>query len=436
MNLTLCIADKASIYGSPQAYGHAVYRVRVNHCAANMAGDLFATLPAPLPLYILLELPDVKALYAAVLSSPHLLAVFRLNACLLFRKIIRRNLSDDETQPILLYMRLYAANPGRHLDGLVQQCKSDDFSLDVNSNETLDVVLKGMSTAVVFRTIAQAVRIYDLARVILRSKLDYLTTLRYARLADLSFRYHRGTSPSSQRPESVPLGIPARLQDPSWIEENRVVRALWLLAIRCQGSKAVELDDKLSWLEDDVAEVEASLRTGPTLLLPTSTPEQLCNPLDIAAILRPYPTSHSPYREHTAAPMITSVCSSQPPAIKPRSSETTRAWQQESFRFSKENETMRFLRASTHRPDSPLQDHDASVFRRLGFTFWDRWRVSAELELRSTPRSITGGPLNGRYYSVGEPGYLGYSEEWFRLLKVYECEEKREIDGWQRGWTT
>ncbi|KAI5197289.1 hypothetical protein E4T38_08070 [Aureobasidium subglaciale] len=34
--------------------------------------DFLSALPAPLPLYVLLELPDLKALYAAVLASPRL----------------------------------------------------------------------------------------------------------------------------------------------------------------------------------------------------------------------------------------------------------------------------------------------------------------------------------------------------------------------------
>jgi hypothetical protein len=49
-----------------------------------MPRHLFSTLPAPLPLYILLELSDLKALHAAILASPHLLAVFRLDAYLLY----------------------------------------------------------------------------------------------------------------------------------------------------------------------------------------------------------------------------------------------------------------------------------------------------------------------------------------------------------------
>jgi hypothetical protein len=49
-----------------------------------MPRDPLSTLPAPLPLYIFLELSDLEALHAAILASPQLLAVFRLDACLLF----------------------------------------------------------------------------------------------------------------------------------------------------------------------------------------------------------------------------------------------------------------------------------------------------------------------------------------------------------------
>ena len=166
-----------------------------------MTRDFLSALPAPLPLYILLELPDLKALYAAILSSPHLLAVFRLNACLLFKTIIRRTLSDDEAKPMLLYMRMYAAENVILIDDSVRGFGLDDLRLDADTGSTLDAALRDMPAAVVFSTIAQANRIYDLAYVILRSKLDYLTTLRYARLADINFRYNRDIPISRQRPE-------------------------------------------------------------------------------------------------------------------------------------------------------------------------------------------------------------------------------------------
>ena len=86
-----------------------------------MARDLLSALPAPLPLDILLELPDLKALYAAIPSSPHLLAVSRLNARLLFKTIIRRTLSDDEAKLMLLYMGSHVAKSGRLLDQSVRE---------------------------------------------------------------------------------------------------------------------------------------------------------------------------------------------------------------------------------------------------------------------------------------------------------------------------
>jgi len=406
---------------------------RLDYNVTDMSRDLFSALPAPLPLYILLELPDLKALYAAILASPHLLAVFRLDACLLFKTILRRTLPNDEAKPMLLYMRLCEAKTGIHTDESVREFETQDLRLDADGGSTLDAVLRDMPTVIVFRTIAQAVRIYDLAHIILRAKLDYLTTLRYARLADTGFRYDRDIPTSRQKPQGVPLEIPSRLKDPSWIEENRAVRALWLLAIRCQSSRAVDLEDKLSWINDDVAEIEASLRYGPTLLSLGPSGDTALTAHDIATILRPYRIPHPPYRKYTAASLIASPCFSRSPVLKFAFSETSRAWQQDSLYLYRENDMMRFLRASTHRPDSPLQTHDSSVFARLGFTFWDRWRVSEELELRKIPRCNGHEPSDSRRFLRGEPVGVGFSDEWFRLLKVYECEDEREKDGWVRG---
>jgi hypothetical protein len=152
-----------------------------------------------------------------------------------------------------------------------------------------------MPTSVMFRTLAQATRIHDLAHFILRSKLDNLPSLRYERLADPCFTYnHRRLS--QQTPEGILMKVPSRLSDPSWIEENRAVRALWLLAIRCRGPGSFSPDGQssaeewtcavLPWLDDEVAEVETSLTHGPTLLPPFSASGQARS---LPEILRPYP---------------------------------------------------------------------------------------------------------------------------------------------------
>jgi hypothetical protein len=66
----------------------------------------FSILPAPLILYILPELPDLKALYAAILASPHVNAVFRLNSRRIFQKVVARTLPAELVSPVLLYMLL------------------------------------------------------------------------------------------------------------------------------------------------------------------------------------------------------------------------------------------------------------------------------------------------------------------------------------------
>jgi hypothetical protein len=76
-----------------------------------MLRDLFSTLPAPLPLYILLKLSDLEALYAAILASPRLLAVFRLDACLLFKTIVSRTLPDERQGPAANILNATKASP-------------------------------------------------------------------------------------------------------------------------------------------------------------------------------------------------------------------------------------------------------------------------------------------------------------------------------------
>ena len=75
--------------------------------------DLLSALPAPLPLLILLELPDIKALYAALLASPTLYFVFRQNASRVFRTVAARTIHEDiMSKSVSIY---------NVIDGLVEQ---------------------------------------------------------------------------------------------------------------------------------------------------------------------------------------------------------------------------------------------------------------------------------------------------------------------------
>jgi hypothetical protein len=356
-----------------------------------------------------MELSDLKALYAAMLASPHLLAVFRLDACVLFKTIVRRTLPDDHPGPMLSYMRLYKACLDQSLDGSRQALEKDGVKSKTGVIGSLEVVLKDMPTSIVFRTLAQATRIHDLAHFILRSKLDYLPNLRYERLADPSFTYNRHKRSSQQTPNGIPMNIPSRLSDLSWIEKNRAVRALWLLVVRCRGSGSFNPDGQssakewtcaeLPWMDDEVAEVETSLKYGPTSLPPCSASEQARS---LSDILRPNPIPQPPYRRN--APTFPSPCFSQSPVTMPNASARSTAWEQDISYLSKENRTRRHLEDHNNYFDCPLQGFRPSVFARLGFNSWDRRRVSAELQLRAIPVRLRPRPLDGQTYRKGEPG--------------------------------
>ncbi|THZ37792.1 hypothetical protein D6C87_08252 [Aureobasidium pullulans] len=198
--------------------------------------DFFASLPAPLPLYILLDLTDLKALYAAIVSSPHLYAVFHLDAGLIFSTIVRRTMPDDLVTPMTMHMRLHqhrkttTSTTFKNLEATMLVDDANQYHWD------------DISPATFFQAISQYVRIHDLAYSVLRSKLDYLATLQFEKLANLPHKYiHK--SMAKQNPESVALDVPARFQDPSWVEENRAVRALWFLTLGWRVSCMLGLDE-------------------------------------------------------------------------------------------------------------------------------------------------------------------------------------------------
>ncbi|KAH0238098.1 hypothetical protein KCV06_g692, partial [Aureobasidium melanogenum] len=138
--------------------------------------DLFSTLPAPLSLYILLALSDFKALYAAILSSPHLWAVFRLDARQIFRTIVARSLPEGLVTPLLTYMLSREHLTRNHHSTSLTLQQLQLVIDDIVSATTTDP-WPTFPTGTIFHTVAQAVRIHDLAFFILRSKLDYLGTL-------------------------------------------------------------------------------------------------------------------------------------------------------------------------------------------------------------------------------------------------------------------
>jgi hypothetical protein len=298
----------------------------------------------------------MKALHTAILASPHLLAVFRLDAYLLYQAIVSRTLPDDHIVAIMSYLRLHKAILDGFFDGFRLALEKDDLKSGTGTIGSLEVVLRDIPTSVMFRTLPQATRIHDLAHFILRSKLDYLPSLRYERLADPCFTYNQ-RRPSQQTPEGILMEVLSHLSDPRWIEENRAVRALWLLAIRCRDSGSFSPDGQsgaeewtcavLPWMDDETAELETSLAHGSTLLPPGSASGQARSLPDI---LRPYPIPQPPYRRNV--PTLLPPRFSQSPVTMPVPSARSTAWEQDISCLSKPLITSDIVvpAVSEHRP--------------------------------------------------------------------------------------
>jgi hypothetical protein len=413
-----------------------------------MMPDLLSTLPTELLLHILLSLSDLKALYAAILSSPHLHAVFRLNAHLVFRTAISRSLPDDLASPVLVYMLL------RERLAVKDICAGLTF-------EQFRATVKDVTTAAetrpwheisirtIFHTIAQAIRIHDIAFSILRCKLDYFGTLKFEKLADSQYRYDRPYNATIHNPKGVPMDVHLPLSNPSWAEETRAIRLLWLLAAgwrasgyvgdsdeitvgdmsRCQ-QEFLSLEDQL--IRDSAFELTQSMLPGPVLRPPHESDQETVRTLDI---LQPYPI-----HIHDGAAQQLTLINSLPTSVHfdwvPAS--LTNELSDESFPFrhsifsmlSKNPERMRVW-VCTLRPDSPLQGAKSHMFDCLGFGFWEGRRVCLELGLYAYPQSASKTRPKVDHNTLTRYS-CSDSDRFFRLSKIYQQQDEREQQGWHR----
>ncbi|KEQ81391.1 hypothetical protein M438DRAFT_358101 [Aureobasidium pullulans EXF-150] len=398
----------------------------------------FSVLPAPLTLHILLELPDLKALYAAILASPHIYAVFRLNSRRIFKRVVARTLPARLVSPVLIYMllreRLVMETETMTMEQM--QATIDDVVSTAATNPWPQI-----SHGTIFHTVAEAVRIHDIAFFILRSKLDYFGTLVFEKLANPNFRY-RGPYTPRYNPEVVLLNIRHPLSDPSWAEETRAIRVLWLLAAGWRASQVmmtppngtvenltqpqralVSLEDR-SMMALSV-ELARSFLLGPVLLPPTKCNRTVSRNFDV---LQNYPVRcATPILLDTSVDGLPTVAqfASIPALPVDTSYDQSNSWGDTIFDLLGINRELLYTRIHRRRLDGPLQDSRSESFDCLGFGLWDTRRTCFELRIRShTPPQSAGSSLNKTR--------LSRSEQVFRLYKLYEQQEQREQQGWHR----
>lgn len=209
---------------------------------------------------------------------------------------------------------------------------------------------------------------------------------------------------AKQNPESVALDVPARFQDPSWVEENRAVRALWFLTLGWRVSCMLGLDGlesigfakrlvgEKTWKHEEIEEMAMSVLDGPTLQPPvpnaasnTTKSNESFSALQSYPILRRSQVTYPGSSTNTSrVPLY-----AQYPQTPPHSTPASLAWDQAPQRLSTMPRVYRILLMLRDRPDSPFRtpgtrSHNARTlkmdhFIRLGFGVWDLWRVGVEM---------------------------------------------------------
>lgn len=399
---------------------------------------------------ILSELPDLKALYSTVLSSPDAYAVFCSNLQLIFNRIVQRNIPYEAQGPMVAYMRLFRECylEKSHMRKYTWRQLEDVTS----ASSDVESLVGDMPRPVVWHTIAQAVRNHDLAYSILRAKLDYLGTLRFEKLADPHYRYRRDERLPRHIPPGEIMEICTPLQDPSWIEENRSVWVLWLLAAGWRISNmCMDIpEDVLSggpirtqkelfgatlcpeWNDDLLAEMALSLSQGPTLKAPDTLGVASNAQDDGFRALHTYaiPSPPHSWTGTNKTGLTTSPSSSRSVIQAPELSNETWAWHRDPDHLNKMNTNARYIKVMRMRPGprSALEDTSPHQLERLGFSVWDHWRVSSELHIRTPPELSR----TTRQRIVGQNGVVSRCDTSFRWSKLHEQELIREQEGWHR----
>lgn len=418
--------------------------------AVRVMTDSFSKLPAELLLAIVLELPDLRTLYSAVLSSPDVYAVFCSNPQLVFITIVQCSIPSVARGPMVAYMHLL--RECYRDESSMRKCTWQQLEAVTSASSDVESLSGNMPRPVIWHTIAQFVRNHDLAYYILRAKLDYLGALRFEKLADPHYRYRR----EERLPRHIPPGeimeICTPLQDPSWIEENRVVLVLWLLTAGWRISNMcidipeavlsggpIRIQKELfgatlcpAWKDDLVAEIALSVSQGPTLkapCTPSSTPDAQD---DGFRALQAYPIPHPPHvsTKNNVSGLTTSPCYSRPVAQALEPTDETWMWHRHPDRLTKIDTNALYIKAMRRRPGpgSALEGTSPHQLERLGFGIWDKWRVSCELHIRTSPELAQ----RPRQMIVGEPGVVSRCDSSFRWFKLHEQEVLREFEGWHR----
>ncbi|KAJ4022679.1 hypothetical protein NW752_000110 [Fusarium irregulare] len=388
----------------------------------------FELLPPEILLPIVTSLPSLDTLWNLMRASPHIWRLFSSSHALTITEGILsgpNSILPPKFQELIRGVILVRSKalPFRNLDefqtqflrGVVPIREPEDAKLITLGPESLFTSI--VPLPILQSVIATAYQISVLSQACLSSYLARLKTVRPLHAFNPKPYYTHGYGPNDDWVAAWDrefVGIPAKVVDagqPSWVEEMRALRAIWI--IQLVGEIKGVVGDKIgkSWAKEDI-DILSQMNAADLVERPDgsiSKAEEIRTAMDYLTSLgraqydnyyrlpRPPPFSESPgwitaspesskvfravwgYRRNGQIHRLekgTAIPEDSTPLRRPLLSENAR-WEQTEEFLSRESSGVSSWAVLTIGPgnSSPIPGVKFDSFRRLGFAFWDKRRM-------------------------------------------------------------
>ncbi|KAF3397754.1 hypothetical protein F1880_005642 [Penicillium rolfsii] len=277
------------------------------------------------------------------------------------------------------------------------------------------------STGPTRKAIATAAKIHRTACACLQTFLDRINVAKPCRPKDSLEQTIKWINGEAPEPEGEVFEFKGT-QSPSWVEQYRVHRVLWLQEIFINIYDAAST--RWSWSEEDLVHFAAEYGTWTWLKL---REQEIVTVIECLRDLskKELPTSKPelglPYLTVRLLPedLKLEVCWPLPEI--PGDSLDVPSWGQHVQSTEFQSPSIPYHRLLCSRittPRNPLLKVDLRVFRRLGIPLWDRWRlyksglIDQPRAVRSPDGDLVGGPQE---QLEGPTPYIVYT--WYSLAK-------------------
>lgn len=329
--------------------------------------DPFSTLPAPLPLMIFKTMEDLSTLNYMLRASPAANVIFRKHYCEVTEAVLSNFVPELQLQlrtiALIRSDRLSIRNTldsPEALDNFLLACVQD------RKASTKPLSNSMISLSAVRSVVGSASQVQQVSALFFQQFLGRVNSIKPSCLLDQSYSYY------SSYPKELPEGRPyepIKCDHPSWIEEQRVCRALWRLELYFDLVTITKSDLGNTNQVGDLLKNKGPHRVWLGLMT-WETDEMDCvyeflhdvSEATTASSAQPPHLSKLPLLEHKSVTAQKSI---------PHHDVLVYNWCQSTIHLSKKSPAANFFYTFGSVFFSPLYNSSFTPFRRLGFGIWD-----------------------------------------------------------------